>query len=352
MEKNPFAVLSRMIKKVVILFSLFISIPVFAQYVPFQLHRNSQSNLSVLENSLQKMDNQINEANEEYQNLQIILAEYGNQLNNDQETLVWFDEYKDKIRSSFNSFMNRGYAVDARDYCIRKKGEIAADPELNARIRTAKEYQTAVNRIQERTDMSQDDKNEWMFFHPYCFIPIVNNDGKVIGGKLGTEEELEAYKAEIKRKARLLEESENARLYAMAHPFDDYDYSNYEKVIDNPQYRYFPSYRWLDEVRITRIALSSTETRVEMEWCNTIYNWCNIEKGTYIKASGTNKLNVLKVENIEVSPFKSEFKKPGEILKFALTFPPLPKTSKSFILAEPNKSGWKFKVIKLNNFPL
>lgn len=250
-------------KKLVILF-LAIANSAFAQYVPFNLQR--RDNIDVLQQSLDKLDRVGNEATEQYSKLQLLLAEYGGKLNNDEETLLWFDDYKNKIERSYESMRSLG-PYDARDYAIRKQGEIANDPELMARIRTANEYQAALQSIRQRSDMSQQEKADWIAEHPYCFIPIANSEGKIIGGKLGTKAELEAYKAEVQRKARLLEEQNRARLYAMAHPFDNLDYSRYDKVIDNPQYKFYPTwYGNSDRLRVCRIALSSTETRVEFEY--------------------------------------------------------------------------------------
>lgn len=130
----------------------------------------------------------------------------------------------------------------------------------------------------------------------------------------------------------------------MAHPFDNYDYSKYDKIIDNPKYE-FKNAKYRDnEIGITRIALSSSETRVEFVKYNTIYA-CNVQRGTYIKASGTSKLFFIKAENIAIAPYSSEYKKSGEILRFALTFPVLPKGTKKFTLRENDRNGWKFNNI-------
>ncbi len=332
-------------KKIVFLF-LIVANNTFAQYVPFNTQRSS--GVDLLQQSLDKLDRVNSEANEQYSRLQLLLAEYGSKLYNDEETLLWYDGYKKRIEQTFESMRGLG-PYDARDYAIRKQGEIPNDPELTARIRTANEYHAAVQSIQQRSDMSQQEKIDWIAEHPYCFIPIANSEGRIIGGKLGTKAELEAYKAEVLRKARLLEEQNRERSYAMAHPFDNYDYSGFYKVIDYPQYKFTPSYYgWANnDVRITKIALSSSETRIEFEYTNSVYNWFNVERGTYLKASGTSKLSFVRAENIAIAPSKSTFEKFGEILKFALIFPAIPQKTKSLTIAEPDKKGWKFKDVKI-----
>jgi len=332
-------------RKAIFLLSMFTTCA-YAQFQPY-VYEPRQQNYTILQQSLDKLDRIGNEATEQYSKLQLLLAEYGGKLYNDEETLLWFDNYKKGIERSYESIRSLG-PYDARDYAIRKQGEIANDPELMARIRTANEYHEAVQRVQQRSDMSQQEKKDWISEHPYCFIPIANSDGKIIGGKLGTKSELEAYKVEVQRKVRLLEDQNRARLHAMAHPFDNFDYGSYDKVIDNPQYKFYPTpYSISDGLRICKIALSSTETRVEFEFTNTVYNRFNVERGTYIKASGTNKLAFIRAENIAIAPSYSIFEKYGEILKFALIFPAIPQKAKSFFIAEPDKKGWKFKDIKV-----
>lgn len=169
----------------------------YAQYEPFKLQR--RDNTAILQQAYEKMDIQQREATEQFSKLQIMLGEYGDQLNNDEATLIWFDNYKMNIKKTFERLFNHSWG-EAEDYAIRMQGEIVNDPELKARIRTSKEYQLEVKSIQERKDMSIEEKKEWMRKHPYCFIPILNNEGKIVGGKLGTKAELEAFVAKNKWK--------------------------------------------------------------------------------------------------------------------------------------------------------
>ena len=158
----------------------------FAQYVTKR--EPIRANLSVHQELADYFARMSTEANEQYRRLQIVLAEYGNKLHNDEETLVWFDAYKNNINSQFNSLISF-YPAEARDYAIRKQGEVASNPELTARIRTANEYQAIIKDLQKRDDMTQAEKNEWITNHPYSFIPIIGRNGEIIGGKLGTKVE-------------------------------------------------------------------------------------------------------------------------------------------------------------------
>ena len=172
-------------RKVLLLLSMFTNCA-FAQYVTKR--EPIVEDLSVHQQLADYFARMTAEANEQYSRLQIMLAEYGNKLHNDEETLTWFYKYKENINGRFNSLI--GFHPDeARNYAIRKQGEVAIDPELMARIRTANEYQAIIKSLQERVDMTQAEKDEWIANHPYSFILIVGRNGEIIGGKLGTKVE-------------------------------------------------------------------------------------------------------------------------------------------------------------------
>lgn len=197
--------------------------------------------------------------------------------------------------------------------------------------------------------MSWKEKDEWKKNNPYCFVPIKNAEGKAIGGRLGSRSEYDELQMKIKREkeeaerqAKLFEEQEKKRLYNMLHPFDNFDYSSYRKVINYPSIK-----KGVNGIFVTKVALSDYETRVEFELQTQFqYQWCAIDRGTFIKSSGK-KLQMLNADNISVSPYRTEFYNSGERLKFALIFPPLPFKAKSFTIEEPIKDGWKFKDIQI-----
>lgn len=148
-------------------------------------YQPQQPNTAILQRSLEQIEQRERAANNQYEKLLTQLAEYGRQLNNDRETLIWFDQYKKKIQSNFYSYLNNLSSSEALNYAIRTQGEIAYDPELQARIRTADEYRSLVRSIEARTDLSWQEKQEWIQSHPYRFEAITNDEGKVIGGRPG-----------------------------------------------------------------------------------------------------------------------------------------------------------------------
>lgn len=335
---------------------------VFAQFSPATFSGSvftpAQTDMSVLQQSMKQNEERQKTAYEEYNKLQIFLSEYQKQLNNDEKTLQWFAEFQKKKLSPIESFMRIGDYGNAIKYAILYRGKIANDPELIARLQTTKEYQEKVKAIMMNTYMDPQQKEDWIRNNPYYFIPIMNTDGTVIGGKLGTKDELEAFEKEKEKEKRMQKEKERMqemekermqklqieenkkRLYAMTHPFDNFDYSNYEKVIDHPKCK--SSYK---DIVITKVAISASETRIEFELTYTPFIPCNYGFETYIKASGTKKLKWTKHYN---APSKLKFKSYYETIKFALSFPPLPKNTKSFSLIDPAKKGWKFINIKID----
>ncbi|MBQ7697363.1 MAG: hypothetical protein IJT35_02135 [Paludibacteraceae bacterium] len=317
------------------------------QVEPVQFHP-IQSDNTILQRSFEQMEKRRTEANEQYAKLQILLAEYGIQLHNDEATLKWFSEYKKNISGTFYDFVTLDPG-GARDYAVRKQGEIAGDPELMARIRTANEYNAKLKAIENRTDLDWQQKQEWVENNPYCFVVIKDDEGKVIGGRLGTKAELEQQKREIERlrkeqelEAKKKEEMEQKRLYLMAHPFDSVDYSHYETIIDYPTCKKCP-----EGLVVTKVALSNYKTRIEIECTSSNSNqWINISHGAYIKA-GLNWLKIVSIKNIVWHPDIVYFKKSGEKLLFALTFPPLSPKVKSFSIVELDRDGLKIEGIKI-----
>ena len=250
-----------------------------AQWATFtpQVYKPVQQDYSILQRSLERIEQRKNEANEQYSRLQMMLAEYGAKLYNDEATLIWFDAYKRSINDAFNTLSTVGWD-DARDYAIRKQGEIATDPELTARVRTASEYTAKRKAVEERTDMDWKEKDEWKTNNPYCFVPIKNVEGKVIGGRLGSKSELEEQireeerqRREAEERARQLEEMERKRIYHMEHPFDDFDYSKYETIVSYPSCKKCP-----ESMTVTKVALSQTETRVEIEAIAYYHSACSL----------------------------------------------------------------------------
>jgi hypothetical protein len=98
--------------------------------------------------------------------------------------------------------------------------------------------------------------------------------------------------------------------------------------------------------KILRVACSDTETRLEIEVEALFMNyWASIKGQAYIKGNKGGKKQLVSVENIAMSPAKTDIPWPGQKLCFALIFEGLPEDAKEFDFVEPS-SSWKFKGIK------
>ena len=150
-------------------------------------YNTSSIDISVFSRSLEIIQIQQNEANNEYEKLLLEIAKYRDALYDDIETLVWFKNYKENIENSFYFYMSQGYFNQARNYCITKRGDIAFDVELRSRIKTAREYREMLSSIQRRTDMTQEEKDKWVKENPYRFVPIYDENGHIIDGELGVD---------------------------------------------------------------------------------------------------------------------------------------------------------------------
>ena len=108
-------------RKLSLLFMLMAFHYSFAQWATFtpQVYKPVQPDYSILQRSLEKIEQRRNEANEQYSRLMMLLGEYGMQLNGDEQTLIWFDNYKKDIQKSFNSLCN-WLLGKGKDLCSKK----------------------------------------------------------------------------------------------------------------------------------------------------------------------------------------------------------------------------------------
>lgn len=79
---------------------------------------------------------------------------------------------------------------------------------------------------------------------------------------------------------------------------------------------------------------------------NSYYQWCNIDRNTYIMVNGT-RYTMTKAEGIKIAPDKTYFSYAGQDITFTLYFPPIPTSATSMDLIESSDSKWKFYGIKI-----
>jgi len=127
---------------------------------------------------------------------------------------------------------------------------------------------------------------------------------------------------------------------------NSYITNNRDVVVTNP----VVSNSSAEMAKISKVIICDNYTIIEIETSNITSNgyfqWCNINKNTYIKANGQ-KYTMIKTENIEIAPNKTYFQYAGQSIIFKLYFPKIPKTTQSFDLIESAESEWKWYGIKL-----
>ena len=161
--------------------------PANAQYNPTVFQGSSISprmgDVSILANGLRAQQERQTLALEAYNELIQVISNKRNELPNDWKTRDWFKENIESLAKKVMSLIEIGDYSIARTTAISYIGEINLNSELAARIECYKEYKYYVTGIQNRSDLTYKQKQDWMATYIYKFIPIYDAYGKVIGGK-------------------------------------------------------------------------------------------------------------------------------------------------------------------------
>lgn len=109
-----------------------------------------------------------------------------------------------------------------------------------------------------------------------------------------------------------------------------------------------------DNVRITKITITNSETIFEMSCNNELSSggyseWMQIDRNTKIVVDD-DEYTMRRAEGINIAPNKTYFKRNGETKTFRLIFPTIPKSTTSLNLVEPGENGWKFYGISLKEY--
>lgn len=114
----------------------------------------------------------------------------------------------------------------------------------------------------------------------------------------------------------------------------------------------YPSVRssTAERTKIKSVTLGRDYTAVEITSNNLsgniYYQWCNIDRNTYILVNGI-RYTMTKAEGIKIAPEKTYFSYAGQDITFTLYFPSVPTSAASMDLIESADSSWKFYGIKI-----
>lgn len=105
-----------------------------------------------------------------------------------------------------------------------------------------------------------------------------------------------------------------------------------------------------ERAKIKSIKLAKDYTAIEItsnnQSGNSYYQWCNIDRNTYILVNGT-RYTLTRTNGIEIAPQKTYFSYAGQDITFTLYFPPISDAATSIDLIESIDSEWKFYGIKI-----
>ena len=143
-----------------------------------------QADMSLLANSLSALEARERTANEKASAMDAVFAQMRTNLHEDEETMRWFDEFSSRYKNTVNSFARVGDFGDAINAAVRFANEAAGDPELQARLKSNKDYQEELARQLARVGkgISQNTFQWWEKTNPYHHENIYDNEGKVIAG--------------------------------------------------------------------------------------------------------------------------------------------------------------------------
>ena len=122
--------------------------------------------------------------------------------------------------------------------------------------------------------------------------------------------------------------------------------SNNIKTIDYPTVHRTTAER----ARIKSVKLAKDYTAIEIisnnQSGNSYYQWCNIDRNTYILVNGI-RYTLTRTDGIDIAPQKTYFSYAGQDITFTLYFPPISDNATSIDLIESADSDWKFYGIKI-----
>ncbi|MBR4848897.1 MAG: trypsin-like peptidase domain-containing protein [Bacteroidaceae bacterium] len=176
--------------------------------------------------------------------------------------------------------------------------------------------------------------------------PILPNNNKTkdlpLTGKVKTMKDF-VYMISCSNHKDTILESNNSNITASLSEQEDTDCDVY---VEYPAIEFTPA----EGLKIKSVKITKDYTAIEIVSSNkvgkTYYDWCNIDKNTYIYTDGE-KYSLTRTEGIKIAPQKTCFSYKGEEITFTLYFPSIPQNTTSITLIESPESTWNFYGIKI-----
>lgn len=156
-----------------------------------QINYNNPVNLksvdyNMLVNAFAKQEQREEKANEAYATMQDAMNAAREQLHNDDATRTWFRDFANKYQKSIQDRINNGDYASALNAARKMAAEAAGNEELQARIKTNKQYDTWKDELDKSVksgDIRRSTYNRMLAENPYVFKPRYDENGNVNGGE-------------------------------------------------------------------------------------------------------------------------------------------------------------------------
>lgn len=162
-----------------------------AKFTGGQINYNNPINLksvdyNMLVNAFAKQEQREEKANEAYATMQDAMNSAREQLHNDDATRTWFRDFANKYQKSIQDRINNGDYASALNAAKKMAAEAAGNEELQARIKTNKQYDTWKDDLDKSVksgDIRRSTYNRLLAENPYVFKPRYDENGNVNGGE-------------------------------------------------------------------------------------------------------------------------------------------------------------------------
>lgn len=105
-------------------------------------------------------------------------------LNEAEDT--WRQEQLNKVRNALTENMQYGNAYSSLDDIVGTYGDITSSRGMIGRLRAQQDYKAYMDKLDKRTDLSEDYKNYYRAVNKYNYQDITDKNGNVIGGSKWT----------------------------------------------------------------------------------------------------------------------------------------------------------------------
>lgn len=148
------------------------TINITPQQYQFKSFTPQQANMSLLADSLTKMEARQEKATERMSAIDQSLGKIGEQLHNDKETQRWFNNYKQRVKDNIGLAVSRGDYGEAIRRANLMAGQISQDNSLKNRVAANANYQAQDKLQQQRMnsgEISHKTYEWWKANNPYTF---------------------------------------------------------------------------------------------------------------------------------------------------------------------------------------